>query len=292
MIGLKSIILVFTIVFSSVTAILLKQNVIAEYVWEMHGKANVAFVLNKSSVDLYIQLGDYFFGGQNSAGGKRVYDLGKAKIAYLKARKLNAMHPDVHYRLARVYFAEGDLPNALDSINKELSVNPANYRSYYVRGLIYGFREKPGDSYLAESDFRKFVEWASTEWAGYNDLGWVLMKQGKYKEAVEITNIGIKTAFGGQDNPWLWNNLGVATLNLGDYKTSVEAFVKAKELAEPIEGEDWRRAYSGNDPSLDGDGLEEFKKGIEMNLNKALLGQEQEKTPGDISFTSAGSVNV
>ena len=102
---------------------------------------------------------------------------GKLEQSYQKAI---AIKPDIfwcHYQLARIYFMKGDFNKALEEIDKELKAHPENLRSLYVRGLIFGYR---GDFVAAEKDFNHFINWAPKEWAGYNDLAWVLDKQGKY----------------------------------------------------------------------------------------------------------------
>ena len=121
--------------------------------------------------------------------------------------------PGGHYQLARIAFVRSDFDTALREINAELAANPENLRSLYVRGLIYGYRGLLGDLALAESDFTRFTEWAPSEWAGYNDLAWILAKEGKYQEIETVMARALKNVPGGTENPWLWNMLGVARLN-------------------------------------------------------------------------------
>ena len=124
-----------------------------------------------------VRLGNYYF---NGAGG---YDLEKAEAGFTKAVEIDPKILWGHYQLARVYFVKGEKDRALEEINKELEVNPENLRSLYVRGLIY---ESSGKLAEAEADFKRFVLWAPKEWAGYNDLAWILAKEGKYREAKEV----------------------------------------------------------------------------------------------------------
>ena len=171
-----------------------------------------------------------------------------------------------HYSLARVAFTKGDFTTALTEINAELAANPANLRALYVRGLIYGYRGHPGDLYLAELDFERFTEWAPTEWAGYNDLAWILAKEEKYEEMARVAERALVRVPMGNRNPWLWNALGVARLNLAQNKEARDAFTQALAYAEGLTPADWRGAYSGNNPAGDVGGLEAFVAGIEKNL--------------------------
>lgn len=213
-------------------------------------------------VSLAMQIGNYYFGGG-------AYDLNAAEKAYKNAVAIDPKILWGHYQLARIYFVKGDKNKALEEINNELVANPENLRSLYVRGLIYGYRNLPGDLEKAAEDFEHFTNWAPKEWAGYNDLAWILSKLTKYKEAKDAAQKGIQEALGGKENPWLWNSLGVAQLNLGGYKDAGESFSKAKNLALKLTVSDWRKAYPGNSPDQANNGLLVFRQAIEENLKKS-----------------------
>jgi len=210
-----------------------------------------------------IRLGNYYF--NNGA-----YDLEKAEEAFRRALKADPKILWGHYQLARIYFVKGEKDKALEEINKELEANPENLRSLYVRGLIYGSSGKLAE---AEIDFKRFVVWFPSEWAGYNDLAWILAKEGKYKEAKEILLDALKKAARAEKNPWLWNSLGVAELNLGEYANARKSFTKAKESVNMLLLKDWQSAYPGNNPVESERGLADFKRAIEANLEKSISTQ-------------------
>jgi len=140
-----------------------------------------------------------------------------------------------------------------------------------VRGLIYAYRGFPGDLSLAEEDFQRFVVWAPSEWAGYNDLAWILTEEGKYteaKEAIEESFIKVQQA---EENPWLWNSVGLAELNLFHYSDAEQSFAKALTLAQGLSLDDWHGAYPGNNPEGYSDGLTQFKDGIAENIRRARV---------------------
>ena len=209
--------------------------------------------------ELLMREGNYYFGGGE-------YDLEEAESAFKRAVRIEPGILWGHYQLARIYFIKGDSAKALEEINKELEANPENLRSLYVRGLIYGF---VGRFREAEEDFGRFVAWAPKEWAGYNDLAWILSSRGKYKEAKEIIEQAMKEALGAQENPWLWNSLGVAKLNLKENSAAIKSFERAEQLAEKLTLADFSKAYPGNNPQDIEGGLRAFREAISENLRKA-----------------------
>lgn len=225
-----------------------------------YGNRDMALWLNRRDAKLAMFLGNYYFG---QTLGKSEYDLTKAKRAFKKAVKITPGILWGHYQLARIAFAESDFTEALREINEELRFNPENLRSLYVRGLIYGYQ---GDLEKAETDFSRFIAWAPMEWGGYNDLSWILSKRGKDAEAEKVIQQALRKVPDAEKNPWLWNSLGVAQLNLNDYNNAVTSFNKAQTLAENITNRDWRLAYPGNEPNSAADGLLAFRNAIEKNL--------------------------
>lgn len=238
------------------------QDALADIVWQKIHRPDLALMLLNKDEKLAMQLGNYYFNGG-------AYDLKRAKKAYKKALKSEPDPLWANYQLARIYFVEGDSAKALEYINRELELYPENLRSLYVRGLIYGYRNQAGDLEKAEADFRIFTGWALGEWAGYNDLAWILSKQGKHKEASDTIKRALAEVPNAEKNPWLWNSLGVAELNFKKYANAADSFKKAKELAEKLPIEEWRHSYPGNDPNISGEGLAAFIAAINENLRRA-----------------------
>ena len=205
--------------------------------------------------------GNFYFNGG-------AYDLEKAERAFQRAVGIEPGILWGHYQLARIYFVKEDSAKALGEINKELEANPENLRSLYVRGLIYGFGKNFTE---AEEDFWRFTLWAPKEWAGYNDLAWILAKDWKYAEAESVIKKAFREISGGDKNPWLWNSLGVAELNLQEFKNAEKSFTKAGIFAEKLTLGDWRKAYPGNNPIEAERGLSAFKKAIEDNLSRSSV---------------------
>lgn len=242
------------------------RDSLASFAWQKYRLPQVAVFLDGSNAELAMFIGNYYF---NSVIGGGEYNLGIAKKAFEKAVSIN---PEIlwgHYQLARIYFVEGDYGLALEEIAKELEANPENLRALYIRGLIYGYRNWVGDLAKAEADFRQFTKWAPSEWAGYNDLAWILSKAGKYSEAKVVINDVLNKVADARDNPWLWNAKGVAELNLREYAIAANSFRRALDLADTLTEADWRQSYPGNNPESAGLGLEAFKEAIRSNIDRA-----------------------
>lgn len=236
-------------------------TLLASSLWNHYHASSLALALDRTDAPLAFIIGTDAFGGST-------YDLSLAMRAFQKATAIDSGLLWSHYQLARVLFVEGKLNNAEMEIDSELAHNPENLRALYIRGLIRAYDKNLAG---AESDFKRFTEWAPTEWAGYNDLAWVLGQEGKYAEAKTALEKGFKNAVSAATNPWLWNNLGVQELNLEEYKDAINSFEKAKTLAANMSEKTWTSSYPGNDPSGSAGGIEAFQKTIQTNLENAYF---------------------
>ena len=245
------------------------RNSEARWAWEQRHLPRLALLLDYSDADLALEIGNEYFGMTILGSTNPRYDPDLAERAFKEAL---AMHPGIlwgHYQLARIAFARGDFTTALSEINAELAANPENLRSLYVRGLIYGYRAGPGDLALAEADFRRFTRWAPTEWAGYNDLSWILAKEGKDAQILPLIDTAFANVPQGEENPWLLNEQGLAYLNLGRAKDAQRSFEQALDYAQALTESEWRAAYTGDSPQNDTDGVHAFIRSIMDNLIEA-----------------------
>jgi tetratricopeptide (TPR) repeat protein len=232
---------------------------LSRFFWEELSSPLLALLLPHDDAPLVMEIGTYYF-------GIGVYDLFRAKHAFQKAV---AIEPSIlwgHYQLARILFVEGEWAKALEEINEELDQNPENLRSLYVRGLIYASMGYIED---AVKDFEHFVLWAPTEWAGYNDLAWVLAKEGENEKVVAVIERAFEKVPGTKENPWLLNTLGVAYLNSKEYEKAHDLFAEAEHFADSLSLSAWSVAYPGNSPDSHASGLEAFRAAIEVNKETA-----------------------
>jgi len=252
--------------------ILSKRDTLAPIAWQRYHNPQIALFLDQHNAPLAMAIGNFYFNGG-------AYDLVSAESAYRKALAIDPKILWGHFQLARIIFVKGDFDGALSEINKELEANPENLRSLYVRGLIYGYRSQPGDLAKAEADYRRFIQWVPTEWAGYNDLAWILTKESKFQDVKNIIDTALAKASYGQENPWLWNNLGVAQLNLAEYSDATISFTKAQAYAEKLTEADWVKSYPGNNPQSASTGLTAFKNAIQEQV---ILGLPQHPLCSDV----------
>jgi tetratricopeptide (TPR) repeat protein len=241
-------------------------DALARYAWDEKRNGTLALALVRSDADLAIRIGNFYYGGSMTLqpqGEGIVYDVDRAAAAYRKALSIDTEVAWGHFQLARTYFSQGQLDAALIEINRELAVRPANLRALYVRGLIYGYQ---GSFALAADDFFRFTQWAPTEWAGYNDLSWVLLAEGRYDEAQEALIRARENVPGAAENPWLLNSAGIVALNSGRNQEAGETFTEALRLAKQLTVDDWRKAYPGDDPVHDAQALSAFRETISENL--------------------------
>ena len=256
--------LLFVIIIAVFVSIDLNSDRLAVVFWQKYRLPQTAILFDRNNFELAMSIGEHYF---NGAGG--AYNIALAQKAYEKAVSIN---PEIlwgHYQLARIYFVKGDFARAFEEINKELEYNPENLRSLYIRGLIYGYRNEAGDLEKAEVDFRRFTEWAPSEWAGYNDLAWILFKEGKYADAETELGRAFTNVLEANQNSWLWNARGVAELNLKKYFQAAGSFKRAKRLAEKLTVEEWVHSYPGNNPETSRRGLTTFLEAINENLRRA-----------------------
>lgn len=194
------------------------------------------------------------------------HDLIKAEKFYRQAAALDPLIANTHYQLASVYFIQGNLQPALTEINNEIIVNPANIRSYYIRGLVLG---NMGKNKEAEADFKTFIKSPLSKqtngWGGYNDLAWVLLRRSKNKEALQVLKEAEKQFPG---NVWIENGLGGTYSAVKNYKKSKEYYELALKDARKLTVEEWLVAYPAHDPKTAEDGVAQVVKGIEKNLKR------------------------
>ena len=223
--------------------------------------AGFGFLLSRSWLaQMAMPVGDYYFNGG-------AYDLGWAERVYGAALALDPRVPLAHYQRARIHFLRGNFYSALREINGELDIYPENLRSLYVRGLIYGYMS---ELTRAREDFKRFIEWAPAEWAGYNDLAWIQVKLGKFQEGKETITRAFAVMPGERNrNPWLWTSLGVTHLNLGEYTRASEAFLTALRMTERMSAQYFWSAYPGNDPRGAEEAFRQFRATLNFNLGIA-----------------------
>lgn len=226
-----------------------------------------------------VEAGNHYY-GYGSAGH---FNPNRAEKLYDLATRINPKADKAYYQLARIHLVENKFNQGRQEIDQSLAINPQNQRAFYIRGLIDGYDNKYQD---AISDFQKFVAWAPTEWAGYNDLAWAYFLNKDFESSKEIAQVGLNNV--DENNPWLLNALGVAYINLGKPDKAQPFFDKAKSSANKLTVGKWVSAYPGNDPSGAVSGLAQFKTNLDSNSKLASAGF----ISGGVSVSACGSSYV
>lgn len=208
------------------------------FVWESTRSHALSFFLNPNDADLYVAKGEYYLNNKEGS-----YDLSSAQEMFVRAKTLDEKSVVATYNLARTYFLQGNLDQAEVYLQETLTLDSENKRPHYILGLVHTYGE---NFEAAAKDFQKFIEYAPDEWAGYNDLAWVYLQDGKYREAEDISRDGLRAV--DENNIWLLTNLGAAQLQLGEHKEALSTFLKVESLFYDVPDPVWQEAYPGNDP--------------------------------------------
>jgi tetratricopeptide (TPR) repeat protein len=221
------------------------------------------------SAKLAYELGSKHFDVEH----QRDYDLGLAKKYFETANALDPKLPYVRHQLARIEFLEGDFALALLYIDAEIALSdkPATPSSYYVRGLIEGYMEKYD---AAAYDYEAYLKTDPDNWAAINDYAWVLLKDERYRDALNATDWGLRTW---PDNPWLLNSKATALFELGQLEEANDAVQKAAQYVANVTESEWSYAYPGNDPLIAKEGVESFKAAILTNMHTISLALEKSR---------------
>jgi tetratricopeptide (TPR) repeat protein len=189
------------------------------------------------------------------------YDISAADYFYNQAALYDPKYPYVAHQLARIAFLRGQLVRALAEIDWEIEQHgDTEPNTYYIRGLIEGYMGKYDD---AIKDYQHFLDSDPHNWATMNDLTWVLLKANRPKEAVDMTERGLKDF---PDNPWLLNNSAIALHETGEDSKALERAQKAVLAANSITEAEWLHAYPGNNPVTASEGIATLQKSAEDNL--------------------------
>lgn len=239
-----------------VTAGVYQKEQLGSMLWSTLHIPAVALFFHNDAV-LAIEIGNFYF----NVYGDGVYDLEKAGHYFERALALDPRVPDAWHQLARIDFLNGKFDDALYKINKQIDLHEDSFMaSYYIRGLIYGYRK---EFKKAEEDFLVFLEWSPRNWAAHNDLAWIYFQNEEYQKTADMAQRGLAYT---PNNAWLLNMKGIALLNLEEKDTARSLFGRALSEAKLLTPADWELAYPGNDPRVAKQGLAEIITAIEFNL--------------------------
>jgi len=207
-----------------------------------------------TAATFFFERGNYFFESDS-------YDIETALANYERALTFeNFDQKPILYQIGRIHFIKGDLMRAVRFFDTQLEIDPSYMRTYYMRGLTYGYL---GEYDKAEQDFKKFLEWRPQSWAAHNDLVWVYFLAGKFNEAEQYARQGLAYA---PRNGWLANALGAILVNQGKTEEAKQYLAIAHESFKLLTPEEWGSSYPGNNPRMYEAGLEASRRSVSENL--------------------------
>ncbi len=244
----------------------------------MHFKNPYLTSIFKQLFTLCIFLAIFYFSFQNKIhnylGEKLFLNLHYHQAAIFILERNSKPDFLTHHLLGRLYFVESNLNSAIKNFTSAIERNPVDVKSYYGRGLSYGFSEPQIFLTHAENDFLKVLKIYENYpeikkeneygmWAVYNDLAWIYFLKGDFKKMESTARDGLKISM---SNAWLANMLGVSLLAQGKCHEAKIYFQSAKNLLENKSSLKFGEAYSGDNSQFWKVGLENMKNVIGNNL--------------------------
>ena len=154
------------------------------------------------------------------------YDfLGQSENAFKAYEEALAKRPgdtDLMFNLGRLYFMKDDFDKAIEYFKKVLEKSPDDFESNLNAGNAY--------LSLAQNVLKKEREMSSDELAKIPAKEIKAKKEketGLYKQAIPYLEKAVQLK---PDDPAVWNNLGVAYVNVGMEEKGKEAFDKSEAL--------------------------------------------------------------
>ncbi len=143
----------------------------------------------------------------------------------------------IHFQLSQVYTIQRAYKNALDEINKSISLNPDFPFGYLYRGFIFQCESEWAN---AEKDYNRLLSsnLPSAELAGNEGLVILNISRGSFEQAKRRANQGIELAGELKQTDWeTWLRLSLSYVyyRTGDFKKALNEIEKALNIAVEME---------------------------------------------------------
>jgi tetratricopeptide (TPR) repeat protein len=127
-------------------------------------------------------------------------------------------YPKVHFMLAKVYLAQGDMKNAKDMATLELKLNPSLDSAYFIMGEVYRQNKEYRE---AVANFEKAISKNGKSLESIMALAWVRLNQNLASEALDLYTRAVKLD---PINPEVHKQLGYTYKALGQRAVAKENF--------------------------------------------------------------------
>ena len=124
---------------------------------------------------------------------------------------------DGHLALAWVFVQTGNDQGALNEIDRALSLDPSNRYTLVWQAQIYTRLNRWDD---AEKTFRRALKEHPNFWLAYNELGFGLHGQGRYREAIQAFR---SASLAAPRNSMALGNLGGEYLQVGEFDEALRS---------------------------------------------------------------------
>ncbi len=156
-----------------------------------------------------------------SLGVLGLFDWGSPRLMnYLESK-----NPRIFYDRAKILAQEEKYPEALETLQKALSILPSEYSFLMLQGDILEKQDKLDEAYPS---FAKAEKTDSKRWEPPFRMGVILSKKKDYKAAVVYLQ---KAAAINSSERWVYNALAWSAFEDKQMDVAYQAFEKASELA-------------------------------------------------------------
>ena len=139
--------------------------------------------------------------------------------------KINPKNKGAYFELGNIYRIKGNKIESKDNFIKALKIDPNSPQAHNAFGLVY---QLEGDDEQADIHFKKATADQSYSRA-FNNYGAYLFTQGRYQEAIEKLEVAANDRFY-ENRPLVFENLGVAYLQMNNQEAAEQAFTRATRL--------------------------------------------------------------
>jgi tetratricopeptide (TPR) repeat protein len=165
--------------------------------------------LNPGNLKVRLDLGELF------AESKRYPE---AIDEFNEVRSRLVSYPKVHYMLAKVYLAQGDVKKAKEMALKELNLNPALDSAYFIVGEVY---KAEGEYQEAILKYEMAISLNPRSVDALMSLAWIRLAQNYASESLELYNRAMRED---KNNPEIHKQLGYAYKAAGQRALAKEKF--------------------------------------------------------------------
>src|SRR6202041_671511 len=131
---------------------------------------------------------------------------------------------ETHLALAWVFQENGNNQGALNEIDRALSLDPSSRQALVWQAQIYARLNRWED---AEKTLRRALKEHPNYWLAYNELGFGLHGEARYREAIQAFRAASLAA---PKRSMALSNLGAEYLQIGDFAQALESLKRGLAL--------------------------------------------------------------